>query len=67
MVDASEGVLGIEWIEGQCVRKLLPGGEEEEEGDGLKPQGTAVGVDEDPLAEYGITIGEQRTRSCIIG
>ncbi|KAJ7199741.1 kinase-like domain-containing protein [Mycena haematopus] len=26
MVDAVEGVLGIEWIHGQSVRKLLPGG-----------------------------------------
>ncbi|KDQ22583.1 hypothetical protein PLEOSDRAFT_1079844 [Pleurotus ostreatus PC15] len=25
MVDATEGILGIEWIEGVCVRKLLPG------------------------------------------
>lgn len=64
MVDASEGVLGIEWIEGQCVRKLLPGGEEDEDGDTVQPQG---GVGEDPLKEYGITVGEQTTRSCIIG
>ncbi|KIK65141.1 hypothetical protein GYMLUDRAFT_194951 [Collybiopsis luxurians FD-317 M1] len=26
MVDATEGVLGIEWIDGQSVRNLLPGG-----------------------------------------
>ncbi|KXN85684.1 TP53-regulating kinase [Leucoagaricus sp. SymC.cos] len=25
MVDAAEGVLGIEWIEGKSVRRLLPG------------------------------------------
>ncbi|KAF7340218.1 Bud32 protein kinase [Mycena venus] len=31
MVDAVEGVLGIEWIHGQSVRKLLPGGGEEDE------------------------------------
>ncbi len=30
MVDATEGILGIEWIEGTCVRKLLPGGAEAE-------------------------------------
>lgn len=30
MVDATEGILGIEWIEGMCVRKLLPGGAETE-------------------------------------
>ncbi|KAF9557917.1 hypothetical protein CPC08DRAFT_736584 [Agrocybe pediades] len=34
MVDASEGLLGIEWIDGQSVKKLLPSGaQEEEEGD----------------------------------
>ncbi|KAL4260453.1 protein kinase superfamily protein [Pleurotus pulmonarius] len=31
MVDATEGILGIEWIEGTCVRKLLPGAEAETE------------------------------------
>ncbi|KAG2002354.1 other/Bud32 protein kinase [Coprinopsis cinerea AmutBmut pab1-1] len=31
MVDAAEGILGIEWIDGHSVRQLLPGGEEEEE------------------------------------
>ena len=31
MVDASEGVLGIEWIEGKSVRFLLGGGAEGEE------------------------------------
>ena len=30
MVDAAEGVIGIEWIEGKSVRHLLPGGAEEE-------------------------------------
>lgn len=30
MVDATEGILGIEWIDGTCVRKLLPGGAEAE-------------------------------------
>ncbi|RXW17144.1 hypothetical protein EST38_g8711 [Candolleomyces aberdarensis] len=55
MVDASEGVLGIEWIEGQCVRKLLPGGEEPEDGDTYEQQ---VDLSEDSLKEYGITIGK---------
>ncbi|KIJ67338.1 hypothetical protein HYDPIDRAFT_84105, partial [Hydnomerulius pinastri MD-312] len=31
MVDAAEGVLGIEWIDGKSVRALLPGGAEGEE------------------------------------
>ncbi|KAG7442696.1 uncharacterized protein BT62DRAFT_988579 [Guyanagaster necrorhizus] len=33
MVDATEGVLGIEWIDGQSVRKLLPGGAEDDDED----------------------------------
>lgn len=54
MVDASEGVLGIEWIEGQCVRKLLPGGEEPEEGE-VDPSSTGL---QQSLEEYGLTIGK---------
>ena len=54
MVDASEGVLGIEWIEGQCVRKLLPGGEEPEEGEDRSPSADS----QQSLEEYGLTIGE---------
>ncbi|KAJ7583973.1 kinase-like domain-containing protein [Mycena floridula] len=52
MVDASEGILGLEWIDGQCVRKLLPGGAEEEDADedDLNPE------DEDPLQSYGISV-----------
>jgi len=59
MVDASEGILGIEWIDGQCVRKLLPGGEEPEEGqDGTQSEPDSEKNDEDPLKEYGVSIGE---------
>lgn len=51
MVDAVEGILGIEWIDGQSVRKLLPGGvaDNDEESD-----------DEDAvdlLQEYDISVG----------
>ena len=60
MVDASEGILGIEWIDGKSVRKLLPGGAEDEEEDddevleaGDEP---LEGSDED-LKEYGISVG----------
>ena len=59
MVDATEGILGIEWIDGQSVRRLLPGGaeeEEEEESPADEPIGDIDG-DNDPLREYGITIG----------
>ena len=42
MVDVSEGVLGLEWIDGDSVRRLLPG----EAGEG-----------EDALHEYRVTAG----------
>lgn len=42
MVDAAEGILGLEWIDGQSVRRLIPG----EDGEG-----------EDALGEYGVTVG----------
>ena len=52
LVDAAEGVLGIEWIEGKSVRKLLPGVEEEtDEGDDV------VNEEGDMLAEYDISQG----------
>lgn len=31
IVDASEGVIGLEWIDGDSVRKLLPGGADDED------------------------------------
>lgn len=43
MVDAAEGILGLEWIDGESVRRLLPG----EVGEG----------EEDALGEYGVTVG----------
>ncbi|KIK04484.1 hypothetical protein K443DRAFT_675939 [Laccaria amethystina LaAM-08-1] len=53
MVDASEGILGIEWIDGKSVRKLLPGGaedeEEEEDDEVLEENG-------EPMKEYGISV-----------
>lgn len=33
MVDASEGLLGIEWVEGTIVKKLLPSGASEDDED----------------------------------
>lgn len=58
MVDATEGVLGIEWIEGKSVRKLLPGGAEEEE-DLLNSQGDDLIEQEDfdPLKDFGVSVG----------
>jgi TP53 regulating kinase and related kinases len=51
MVDVAEGVLGIEWIEGKSVRRLLPGGTEENQ-DG---EGEEAVVD--PLESYGVSQG----------
>ena len=52
MVDAPEGMLGIEWIEGKSVRQLLPGGAE------IEDQAGEDGFeDEDPLFEFGISQG----------
>jgi hypothetical protein len=53
MVDAVEGLLGIEWIDGQSVRKLLPGGagEDEEGASEDDPE------DADSLNEYDIPVG----------
>lgn len=50
MVDATEGILGIEWIEGMCVRKLLPGGVETETElcDADAAQFTGVGTPDHP-------------------
>ncbi|EIW77754.1 hypothetical protein CONPUDRAFT_128725 [Coniophora puteana RWD-64-598 SS2] len=61
-VDATEGVLGIEWIDGKSVRMLLPGGAEAEDDEGVGP-GDDEQVDEaedeadevDPLVEFGVS------------
>ena len=66
MVDAAEGVLGIEWIEGKSVRMLLGGGAEGEEeqvldsdqffDDTTDTSGESVSH-VDPLDEYQVTTG----------
>lgn len=64
MVDASEGVLGIEWIEGKSVRVLLGGGdegdivEESDEPEGPEDEGTEIlesTSTDDQLKEFGVT------------
>ena len=60
MVDASEGILGIEWIDGKSVRKLLPGGaedEEEENDEVLEAGDEPLEGNDEPLKEYGISVG----------
>ncbi|KAK7696441.1 hypothetical protein QCA50_001098 [Cerrena zonata] len=59
MVDLQEGVLGIQWIDGQSIRFLLGGGAEGEEeveevdDDGFEEDATES--NEDSLKEYNIT------------
>ena len=63
MVDAAQGVLGIEWIDGRSVRFLLGGGEENEtlvEEDDVEE----LPEEEDPLSEYATSKG---TRPASIG
>ena len=66
MVDATEGILGIEWIEGKSVRMLLGGGAEGEEEQTLDSEGFPDDLTDasdestshvDPLDEYQVTIG----------
>ncbi|KAI0073342.1 hypothetical protein K474DRAFT_1666714 [Panus rudis PR-1116 ss-1] len=61
LLDASEGVLGIQWIDGQSVRFLLGGGaegeevEEIEEGEDDPEHDTDDPNEEDPLSDFNIT------------
>ncbi|KZT69072.1 hypothetical protein DAEQUDRAFT_711029 [Daedalea quercina L-15889] len=56
MVDATEGVLGLEWIDGKTVRFLLGGGAEDEDEDETLEEGDeGQVVKEDPLKEYGVS------------
>jgi hypothetical protein len=62
-VDAIEGLLGIEWIEGKTIKYLLPSGAQEEfTGDENEDKNdlddtSSLVPDDDPLKEYGISIG----------
>jgi TP53 regulating kinase-like protein len=59
-VDAANGVLGIEWVNGKSVRYLLGSRDEGEEGDQDEDEDedeNAAVVNEDLLAEYAITKG----------
>lgn len=56
MVDAAEGVIAIEWIEGKSVRLLLPGGAEEETDEAEDE--FAEEEDADLLLSYSISQGE---------
>ncbi|PPQ84937.1 hypothetical protein CVT25_004450 [Psilocybe cyanescens] len=51
MVDATEGLLGIEWIEGQSVKRLIPSGAQDDDDDDEE-----VDADESSLDAFQITI-----------
>lgn len=53
-VDAENGVLGIEWVNGRSARFLLGSGDEGEEADSNED---GVVADEDALVEYGVSKG----------
>jgi hypothetical protein len=59
-VNANEGLLGIEWIEGKSIKHLLPSGAEEEfyeDEDIDLDDASSLVTDEDPLKEFGISVG----------
>lgn len=56
MVDAPEGVLGLEWIDGASVRNLIPGGAEEEV-DGPDDEEEEAIVPESALVPYRVSVG----------
>ncbi|KAF8900840.1 kinase-like domain-containing protein [Gymnopilus junonius] len=51
MVDAAEGLLGIEWIDGSSVKRLLPSGAQ----DGEEDQG-GVADDHNPLDTFPVSV-----------
>ena len=55
MVDASAGLLGIEWIEGMSVNSVLLGGVVEDDGK-QETVSESSGV-QDPLSDFGISSG----------
>ena len=54
MVDASEGLLGIEWIAGKSVKYLLPSGAEDSDGEDEAPAESSSQT----LEHFGISVGE---------
>jgi len=63
MVDASAGLLGIEWIEGKSVRIILPGGAVEDEELVSESFGK---TSPDPLNDFGIASGMYNIRINIL-
>lgn len=68
-VDIKEGVLGIEWIDGHSVRKLLPDGAEEDDDDEDGNDGATITPresHEDRLKAYGISVGTLSPPFCLV-
>jgi len=57
MVDATEGLLGIEWIEGKSVKQLLPSGAVDESDSEEVVEEISLVPDENPLDEFGLSTG----------
>ena len=61
IVDATEGVIGIEWIDGASVRAMLGGGADDDDAANFDEVGDpyigSTGMDDkqDTLTEYGLT------------
>ena len=56
MLDAAEGLLGIEWIDGCAVKYLLPGGAEEGGNDHKDTPAEEHGSAEYLQREYGVSV-----------
>lgn len=61
MIDVVEGILGIEWIEGKSVRRLLPGGTEEEEEALDEIHDDTESEEEDPLKAFDVSVDQMMT------
>jgi len=57
MVDATEGLLGIEWIEGKSLKQLLPSGAVDESDSEEPVEEISFVPDENPLNEFGLSTG----------
>lgn len=70
MVDAEDGLLGLEWIDGWSVREVLGGGAEGEDGeaDDLTEEQLARRVEaEGALDRLGVSKGECASPLCLTG
>jgi len=56
MLDASEGLLGIEWVDGRAVKYLLPGGAEGDDEDHKDAPTEELGSAEFLQREYGVSV-----------